>query len=169
MLLMIVLGLAASQQATDQVAAMREGKLQCVHPNPLTKTCMALSRYELVDGGDLRVHANMLIDPIKSITLEMTSPATFEDGAVCGVYDEALVRASTVRVKDEAASADLTKALLDSMAEASRPHFGHKICTRIVRRHGALVSVGTVNGVPDPALDLPMRWVAPSEGYTLGL
>jgi hypothetical protein len=166
---MIALALAASQQLTDQVAAIREGKLQCAQPNPKAKTCVALSRFELQSDDRLRVQAKMLVDAEYSITLEITSPANFEGGAVCGVYDEALVRSGTVRVKDEAAPADLSKALLDSMVESSRAHFGRKICTKVVRRDGILVSVATVNGVSDPTLDLPMLWVAPSEGYRLGL
>jgi hypothetical protein len=165
-LLALLLILAAtSSQETDMLSQFRAGKLLCTNPDPQTKTCSTIDRLTIGPDGTMTTTGETLIVPDKSITLQVTSAAHFEAGAICGVMGLDDLKKGIVRADGSPLPPDRNALVLERLKTVFQPLAGQKICEGLRLNNGQLQKIGQAERVDLPLPGKPVRWIGPDEGY----
>lgn len=160
---------AAPVQGTEMhpLSPAEKGLSQCYEPNTATKTCKSLASYKRNDDGTWHNTAVVLLDPKRAITLETTTPVIIRDGAVCGYIRKADVLRGHVRVAGQLIPADQAADALTSIAEGMAPMMDREICTAYVETGDGLIAKGKISGMTITVPDQRVKWVLPSDGYSV--
>lgn len=166
---MILLALlqVSTAAAADPLAPARQGKLQCTLPDPVKKSCMAISRYE-PDGE--RSYLNItqsLISGEPNMMLEFKSPTVIEGDAACGIMDRREMDEAILTASGAPVPSALRKQITDSIIAQVEADLGKKACTRIRREGGVLLQYLEMNGEPRPQHTMRVSLIDPAEGYRL--
>lgn len=151
----------------DPLAPARQGKLQCTLPDPVKKSCMAISRY--VPDGERR-YLNItrsLISGAPDVILEFRFPTVIEGGAACGIMARSELDEAILTVDGVPASEELRKQVVGSMLPQLEPDFGKRACTRIRDERALLFQYLEIDGEPRPQHRMRVSWVDATEGYRL--
>jgi hypothetical protein len=151
----------------DPLAPARAGKLQCTLPDPVEKSCMALSRYVLEGEGRYLNITRSLMGENPEMTLEFKSPTVIEGNAACGIMARSEMDEAIVYVDGVEAPAEVRKPITDGMLAYAQRHLGKKACQRIRRVGDGLVQEVEIDGQPTPENTMRVSWVDPAEGYRL--
>ncbi|WP_423602910.1 hypothetical protein [Sphingomonas sp. MS122] len=165
--ILALLQATAAPDAADPLAPAREGKLQCTLPDPVKKSCMALSRY--VPDGDRR-YLNItrsLMGKKPEMILEFKSPTVIEGNAACGIMARSEMDEAIIYVDGIEAPVEVRKPITDSLLAQVEGHLGKKACQRIRRDGDGLVQEVEIDGQPTPENTMRVSWVDPTEGYRL--
>lgn len=155
---------AATFDAPLQPAS--DGQMQCYSPDAARKTCQSLAAYRLGAKGDIDNIAITLLSRDPAITMRTVSPVTVRAGQVCGLIRAEDLQGASFTINDQPADADQTAALRQKIGDAMKDVIGKEVCTAYVPAPGGgLTAKATIGGVPQPDADLPVVWVAPSDGY----
>lgn len=157
---------AAPEAATpDPFAPALKGKVQCYAPNPQRKTCQSIGGYARTPGGDYQNTAIVLLSPSPVIVMETVAPVTARRGAICGVLTRRDVATTRFLVDGQPADAAQAERLHAAVAQAEASMFNHEICTAEAVVNGTPMAQVSVDGTRNPALDQPMIWVSPGDGF----
>jgi hypothetical protein len=155
---------AASPPETDMLAQFRSGKVLCSSPDASTKTCHTIDRLTIRQDGVMMNTGETLIAPDKPITMEVTSQAHFEAGAMCGVISLADIQKGIVRASGVPLPPDRNALVLEKIGQAFQAVLDQPTCESLRVLDGKLVKFGQVQNV-DLTLAKPVRWISPDEGY----
>lgn len=164
----IMLALTLLAQTADPLAPAREGKLECVTPNPATKTCMAMSSYAAQPDGSWKTTTTVMIAPAPLTTMETTTVLRAEGDAVCGTVLEADFKAAKFVSGGTPLTAEQAAPISSQLLAAIAPLVGKKACSRMVPDGEAIKTEATLDGAPAPYLNQRLIWVKPSDGYRVG-
>jgi hypothetical protein len=171
MLMMLVptlLAAAAVQPASaNPLAPALAGQLQCNHPNEQAKTCRSIASYKSLGGGRYSSTDTLPLSPDGRATLEVTSELTVKDSSVCGQIRREDLDKGQIKVADRALTPAEAQPIKDQVAQAMTPFFGKQACVTFVASDKGLVEKTSLDGTPRPDLDQPVKWVTPTDGYTL--
>jgi hypothetical protein len=162
-----LVAVAASGADEAPLAQSDEGFVQCYEPNDVAKTCRSLAGYKRKGDGTWDNTAIVLIDPRHSVSLETVTPVHVKNGAVCGYMRSEDVLKGKLRVSGEAIPDEKAALVLARIATAMAPMMNKEICTAYVQGQGALVAKATIEGSTTPLPDQRVRWILPSDGYTV--
>lgn len=167
--LLLLLAPTAVQGNGDPLAHARAGKLQCGSPNIEKKSCMSLTRYAVQSDGSYEAVTTLLIAPSPVITMEVKSSGKAQDGMLCGTVRQSDFAAGTLTADGKPAEPAMIDAIRAQVAGAIAPMDGKLGCARETR-DGVVNKVEvTLNGVAHPEMTQRALWVAPGDGYELGL
>ena len=160
---------SAVTPATDYLANIRAGKLLCSTPDPAAKTCSGLDTYVLAKDGTATDTGETVISPAPLVTLEVSTPVHIDGASLCGVLDVADLQKGKVRVNGELLPADRNAFAIGKIVEAVGSFAGHKVCESLHVDGGKLIKSGTMEGSEMKVPDKPVAWIAPGDGYKVGV
>jgi hypothetical protein len=159
--------LAAPENAAsaDPIARSDGGELQCYRPNVEKKTCQSIASYRRTGPG---TYVNTALLPLgDDVTLETHSPVVIKGDAVCGFITRQEVLAGTLRVHNEVVAPETAKPALDRVADAIGPIINKEICTTYEPSGTDFTAKASLDGVYQPDKDSIVKWIAPTDGYTV--
>lgn len=149
----------------DPIARSNGGELQCYRPNVAKKTCQSIASYKRTGPG---TYINTALLPLgEGVTLETRSPVIIKGGAVCGSITRQEILAGILRAPSQVIAPEMAKPLLGRVADALSPIIGKEICTRYEPSGADFIAKGSIDGVYQPDKDTVVRWIAPTDGYTV--
>ena len=159
---------AWSAPLPSPIAPANEGRLQCYTPDVARKTCQSLASYRSGADGVIENIAVVLIAPDPPIVMETVTPVEIMANQVCGAIRPKDIDDAKFTVGGQPADPTQATRLREAIRNAMKDIFDHQICTAYVPDGGVLLAKAIVDGVPRPALDQKVVWVAPDEGYKVG-
>jgi hypothetical protein len=156
---------APALPVTDPLAPAQAGMVQCYDPDRANLSCRSIAAFSRDSGGGWISQVTILPDPAQSLTLDIASPVTVRDGAVCGAIRRAQVLAGKLRYFDKPLPADRALPLLVQIADALGGDTGREICTVYVPLAGGFIAHSRISG---SAAEMPgqrMVWVRRDAGY----
>lgn len=170
--LLLAFATALAGQADDPLAPVREGKIRCVSPNLVLRTCQSMVRYTLrgTDGFDAVVTGIIEREPV--VLLRYTSFGRAEAGGVCSMVrlsdfeNGQLMKSGTPLSRADEQGVRLR------LMDVIQPLAGKKRCYLDRPGEGGkreLVSVVTIDGVVRPELQQTVIWISPKDDFHLGL
>ena len=158
-------GTAAAAAPPNPLALAEKGQLQCYRPDVQKKTCQSIAAYRPTGPGTYDNQALVALAP--NATLETNSPVVIKAGAVCGFVRAQDVLAGTLRVDGRIVEPDKAKPVLERVAQAMAPLADKEICTGYEPSGADFTTKVTVDGKEQPGLKETVKWISPSEGYTV--
>jgi len=158
----------ASAASLGPLGPAAEGKVQCFQPNEVAKTCQSIGAYRFGPNGEIENVATMMIAAGPVIIMTTHAPTHIKGNQDCGILRAEHIDRSSFTVDGRAPNEAQAAALRARMKAALQSILGHEVCSAYVANGAALMATSTLDGVPRPALDQKMIWVAPSEGYRVG-
>ncbi len=143
------------------------GLVQCYEPNDAAKTCRSMASYSKNPDGTWDNTAVVELSPGQPVSLETVTPVRIEDGAVCGYIRRDDVLKGKLRLSGKLIPGDKARPILEKIADGMSPLMGKEICTKYVRINNELVAKGAVEGGNDPVPDQRVKWVKPTDGYSV--
>jgi hypothetical protein len=168
-LLVALIAASATDVDTSPLTKSDGGFVQCYEPDDTAKTCRSIAAYRRSGAGTWDNIAIVSIDPGHPVSFETITPVSVKNGAVCGYIRLADLLKGKLRVSGEALPDDKAAPVLAKIAAAMAPMLNREICTTYVQRQGSLVATATVGGLTTPVPDQRVRWILPSDGYTVGM
>lgn len=161
---------AAPAAPADPLAPAREGKLRCLSPNPAKRTCQSITQYKVQPDGSFDAKVTGIVSRNPQVLIQYSTFGFVENGAVC----------TMIRTRDfetgqllsmglplaGAADREMRLEVLGSV----QPLAGKKRCyTDRADDGGDLRVMVTLDGVAQPQLNQTVAWIAPGEGYAVGI
>lgn len=165
MLTALLILAAATPQAADPLAHARAGMVQCVMPNDTAKKCMGITTYKINADGSFESSTQLLIAPTPLITMTVVSTGAVKDGGLCGPVHKADFDAAKIEMDGQPANEGVASAVRGQVGASVAAMDGKMGC-------GTEAADGTVtvtlDGVARPEMTQKVKWVKPTDGYTLG-
>ena len=165
----LLLASTAPQAATDPLASARAGKLQCASPNVEKKTCMGLSSFKVNPDGSFESVTTIVVAPQPLITMEVKTPGTVKDGALCSPIRKTDFEAATFKMDGKPLDEAMATAIRTQIVGSITPMLDKMGCARETPDGAAFKAEVTLDGVAHPELTQRVSWVKPEDGYKLGL
>ena len=159
--------LASSEVARNPLAPALAGKLECTKPDDQRKTCRSIAAYTHLDGPNYSANASILISPQGPVILLTKSPAVVKSDAVCGMLRRDDLTRGQLQVRDRRLSAAEAAPILERIATLMAPIIGKEICVTYGSSAQGIIEHGTIDGVPQPKGDQPVKWINPTDGYVV--
>jgi hypothetical protein len=164
-LIAVSLGAPENAASADPIARSNGGELQCYRPNVEKKTCQSIASYRRTGPG---TYINTALLPLgDGTTLETHTRAFIRGGALCGSITRQEILAGTLRAANQIVAPERAKPLLESVADAISPLFGKEFCTRYEPSGADFIAKPSIDGVYQPDKDTIVKWIAPTDGYTV--
>lgn len=167
---LVVAGLAlwaapAMAQNADPLAPARTGQLQCFEPNVAAKTCQSIGAYLFQANGVIENPAQILIAPAPAIIINVNSPVTVRNNAICGALAATDIERASFTIDgvsaNEAESAEIRSNLTRELA----PIIGQESCITLAPDGDGFRADTSMGGVPQPQLTQRVIWVGANDGY----
>jgi len=164
-MLFVALLISANVVSANPLARAEKGQLQCYRPDVARKTCQSIAAYQRTGPG---TYDNKAVIPLgNGATLETRTPVTLKDGAVCGFIRAEDLMAGTIRVHDQILPAEQAKPILQQIAQAQAPLADKEICTEYEPLGADFTTKVTIAGADQPDQRITVKWIEPSDGYTV--
>ena len=157
----------AAAQTADPLAPAREGRLQCFEPNVAAKTCQSISAYTFQPNGVIDNPAQVLIMPSPVIIMNINSPVTIRNSAVCGPLAAADIQRATFTIDGAAASETDTAAIRNELTQQLAPMIGQETCLTLTPDGAGFRADTTIAGAPQPQQTQHVIWVSANDGYRI--
>jgi hypothetical protein len=159
------LGAPSGAGRVNPVAMAEKGQLQCYRPDVEKKTCQAIASYRRTGPGTYDNKALVPLSP--NATLETHTPVVIRAGAVCGFVSGQDALAGMLRVDGAVVEPEKAKPILERVAQAMAPMADKEICTRYEPSGTDFTAKISIGGTYRPNRDEPVKWISPTEGYTV--
>jgi hypothetical protein len=165
---LVILAATAAPDAAiaNPLAPGLAGQLECSKPNEQKKTCRSLASYQRVGTGYSN-SAIILISPNGPVTMEITAPVTMKGNAYCGIMRAEQLNAARIRVAGQVLGEEQAAPIHAAILAAFAPMMGKEICDTHQVTPTGLIEKATIDGVYEPKADVPIKWVAPGDGYSV--
>ena len=158
-------GAPENAASTDPLARANDGELQCYRPSIEKKTCQSIASYRRTGPG---TYVNNALLPVgDDVTLETHSTVAIKGDAVCGSITRQEILAGTLRVHNQVVDPQTAKPLLGRAADAISAFFGKEFCTTYHQSGSDIIAKASMDGVRQPDKDSIVKWIAPTDGYTV--
>ena len=164
MLLFSVL-IAAGAITSNPLALAEKGELQCYRPDVQKKTCQSIASYQLTGAGTYDNKAVVAVS--NEATLETHTPVAVKSDAVCGYIRADDMRAGTLRLGGQVVTPDRAKPVLERIAQSVASFANKEICTRYKPSGADFTAKVSIAGAYQPDQDVTVKWILPSDGYTV--
>jgi len=164
MLLFSVL-IAASATTSNPLTPTEKGELQCYRPDVQKKTCQSIASYQLTGPGTYDNKAVVAVS--NEATLETHTPVVVKGDAVCGYIRAEDMRAGTLRLGGQVVPPDRAQPVLERIAQSVASLADKEICTRYKPSGADFTAKVSIAGAYRPDQDVTVKWILPSDGYTV--
>jgi len=161
----MVLADAAVPPAADPLAPAKSGMVQCYEPDRVSRTCRSIAAYRRESDGGWINTATILPDPTQPLTMDIETPVTLRDGAVCGTVRREQALAAKLRYFDRPVPADHALPLLVQITDAMGSAINREICTIYVPVAAGFVARARITGSAAVFPDQRVIWVRPDAGF----
>ncbi len=168
---MMIILLAASAASAgvvgsaNPVARAQSGDVQCYRPDTTNKTCQSIASYQQTGPGTYDNKA--LVAVSNEATLETHTPVVIRGDAVCGYVRAQDMMAGTLRLRGSLVAPDAARPVLQRIAHSVAQFADKEICTRYEPSGGDLTAKVSIAGVYRPDQDVRVKWIRPSDGYSV--
>lgn len=166
-MILFALWFAASAAAVDPIAPALAGKVQCYQPDAARKTCNSMGAYRKDPTGTIQNTATILLRPEPLIVMRTTAPVVVKANAICGTITEGDLAAADFTIDGQPADAANAEALRNAIRPGYAAVLNREICTAYVPSGDEMAARISIGGKRMPALDQRVRWISPSEGYSV--
>jgi len=163
--LMAVSVATSGDASADPLAASNRGELQCYRPDVEKKTCQSIGSYKRT--GSQTYLNTALLAVGTDMTLETHSPVIIKADAVCGTIRRQELLAGTLRTGNQVIPSEMAKPLLERVAQVISPFFNKEVCTRYEPTGADFTAKVSIDGAYQPDRDVIVKWIAPTDGYTV--
>lgn len=160
-----VLADTSALSAIDPLAPAKSGMVQCYDPDRVGRTCRSISAYRRENDGGWINTATILPDPSQPLTMDIETPVTLRDGAVCSTIRREQALAAKLRFFDRPVPADQALPLLMRIADAMGSSINREICTVYVPVAAGFVARARITGSSVVFPDQRVIWVRPDAGF----
>lgn len=168
-MIIILLGASAASAGVtgpgNPVARAESGELQCYRPDTAKKTCQSIASYEQTGPGTYDNKA--LVAVSNEATLETHTPVVIRGDAVCGYIRPQDMVAGTLRLRGSVVAPDAARPVLQRIAQSVAQFANKEICTRYEPSGGDFTAKVSIAGVYRPDQDVRVKWIHPSDGYSV--
>jgi hypothetical protein len=155
----------ADEGDQDPLAPARSGMVQCYEPDAASHSCQSMAAYRRGRDGAWTNVATVMADPNMALTLEIETPVTVRDGAVCGTLRREQVLGAKLRLLDRPIPADHALSVLVQIADAMGGVLDREVCTRYVQATGGMVARARISGISQAIPEQRVIWVRTDAGY----
>jgi hypothetical protein len=164
---MLIVTLWMAPATTNPLALAEHGLVQCWYPDSARKTCRTIASYRKTGPGAYDNKALVPVSPQGQITVETHTPVVIKGDAVCGPIRMHDVKAGTLRKDGKIVSPAMAQPTLDKVAQMVAPLDGLETCTRYEASGSDLTAKVSISGKYRSDLDSPVKWIGPTDGYTV--
>ena len=165
--LVLALLVQAAPADSNPLARALAGEVQCNVPDVEHKTCRSIASYQKRPDGSYDDAAVVAIAPQGPVLLETKTVVMVKGQAVCGTLTKENLAAAKLRVAGQLLPDDQAAPVLAQIQQALAALMDKEICSTFVPEGDHLVAKSSVAGEYQAALDQPVQWVKPSDGYTV--
>jgi hypothetical protein len=101
------------------------------------------------------------------VTLETHTTVEIRGNAVCGFVRPQDTMAGTLRVNGQIVGAEKAKPILERIAQTLAPMADKEICTNYELLGDDFTAKVSIGGTYRPDQDEAVKWIRPTEGYTV--
>jgi hypothetical protein len=149
----------------NPLARAESGELQCYRPNVQKKRCQSIASY--VRTGPATYDNKALVAVSNEATLETHTPVTLKGDAVCGYIRAQDMMAGTLRLRGTVVAPDSARPVLEKIAQSIAPFANKEVCTRYEPAGTDFIAKVSIGGRYRPDQDVTVKWIGPSDGYTV--
>lgn len=159
------IGSSGAPTSANPLVLAENGGRQCYRPDVQKKTCQSIASYRLTGPG---TYENIALIPVgANATLETRTPVVIKGSAVCGVIRGQDTIAGTLRVGGRVIEPEKARRILDRIANAMAPLADKEICTTYVPAGTDLMAKVFIGGSYRSDHDETVKWISPTDGYTV--
>jgi hypothetical protein len=155
----------SSSGSANPLVPAEKGQLQCYRPDVQKKTCQSIASYKRTGPG--LYNNGALVALGNGATLETHTPVVVQGDAVCGSLRSPDVIAGTLRMGDRVVDPNTARPTLERIAQILAPILGKEICTRYEPKGTDFEAKGSIAGIYRADLDQTVKWISPSDGYSV--
>ena len=156
------------RKITDPLEPAERGLVECHHPNEQRKTCRSMTRYKALGGGRYSDTTVALVSNDGPMLVEITLPVVMKSAAVCATMSSSAFARGKVLYAGRLINPAEAAPVLKAAAAATKRYMNKEVCTSYVSSFGAVTGKAAIDGVPQPDLDVRLKWVRLDDGYTVG-
>lgn len=149
----------------DPLAPAEQGQVQCYWPDVRNKTCQSIASYRQTGPGTYDNGA--LVAVSNDATLETHTSVVLKGGSVCGYIRAQDMMAGTLRLRGGIVSPEAAKPVLDKIAKSVTQFAGKEVCTRYRPSGADFTAKVSISGTYRPEQDVTVKWIAPTDGYSV--
>ena len=157
--------IAAASIVPNPLILAEKGEVQCYRPDVRKKTCQSIASYQATGPGTYDNKA--LVAVSNEATLETRTPVVLKGDAVCGYIKAEDMRAGTLRLRGQPVAPDQAKPVLERIAQSVASFANKEVCTRYVPAGTDYTAKVSIAGKYRPDQDVAVKWILPSDGYTV--
>ncbi|MEZ5960806.1 MAG: hypothetical protein R3C30_10340 [Hyphomonadaceae bacterium] len=157
---------APAQQA-DVLGPARAGQLQCFEPNVSAKTCQSIGGYTFNTNGVIDNTAQVLVMPQPVIVMNVTSPVTVRNNAICGPLTAEDIQRASFTIDGAPASAADTAEIRSGLTEQLAPILNVEGCVTLTPDGDGFRADTSINGAPQPQLVQRVIWIGANDGWSV--
>ena len=153
----------------DVLTPADHGQLQCYNPDRTARTCQSLAGYVRKADGGIDNSSWVMVSKSPMIIMASTTSVAIKNDAVCGSIKASDIAAADFTYDGQPLDAAKTAVMRQQVSKNIKGLIGKVICTHYAPTAGGMTAEATVDGVRQTAMDQPVIWVAPADGYRVGL
>lgn len=158
-------GASSAASSANPLVLAEKGEIQCYRPEVQKKTCQSIASYRRTGPG---TYDNTALIPVGAdATLETHTPVVIKEGAVCGFIRGQDAIEGTLRVKGQVLDPEKAKPILERIAQAMAPMADKEICTTYEPSGADYMAKISIGGSYQSGQDEAVKWISPSDGYTV--
>jgi TonB family protein len=159
------LGAVGAANPSNPLTMAEQGKLQCYRPNVQKKTCRGIASYRRTGPG---TYDNTALFPLSTtVTLETHGPVVIKEGAVCGFIRGQDALTGTLRANGKIVDPEKAKPILERIAQVMERTSKSEMCTRYEPSGMDFTAKISIDGTYRPDQDETVKWINPTDGYTV--
>jgi hypothetical protein len=169
--MLLSLFIAVSVETSGAIASANplllaeKGEVQCYRPDMEKKTCQSIASYRQTGPG---TYDNAALIPVAAdVTLETHTPVVVRGNAVCGFVRGEDAVAGTLRVGGKVVDPQKAKPILERIAQAMAPMADKEICTTYEPTGANFTAKISIAGTYRADQDETVKWISPTDGYTV--
>ena len=166
-LLIGAVGTVAAPNLANPLEPAEHGLMQCWRPDPIRKTCAVIASYRKTGPGAYDNEAIVGLSKQGPVTVETHTPVTLRGDAVCGKVRLQDIQTGILRQGDKVVAAQDAQPILDKVVQVMAPLAGQETCTRYERSGSDFTAKISLEGKYHQDRDTMVKWVSPSDGYTV--
>lgn len=171
--LIVAVGMLIAASAVEPTVAAspnplipaEQGELQCYRPDIQKKTCQSIASY--VRNGPATYDNKAVVAVSNEATLETHTPVALRGEAVCGYIRAQDMLAGTLRLRGSVVAPDAAKPVLEKIAQSVAQFANKEVCTRYEPTGADFTAKVSIAGKYRPDQDVTVKWIGPSDGYTV--
>ena len=170
MMIAALWALAPAAQAVElgPLAPAAEGKVECVSPNPVAKTCHAISTITVAANGQIQDESVEMMGYGPVVIVTSRNAVQVRGDAECQMARGKDFATITFTIDGRPADAAQTARMRTVFMAGLKVLAGHTFCAVHHPQGDGILAAVQIDGTPAPQFDRRLMWVSPADGWKVG-